>query len=77
MSLADLTPEAVRQAIAKFDRLGRREFLTRYGFGQARDYILIYNGHSYDNKAIAGVAHQFVPNGRVLMPHEFSGGKSS
>jgi hypothetical protein len=60
MSLADLTPESVHQAIAEFDRLGRDSFLSTYGFGKARGYLLIHNGHAYDSKAIAGVAHQYL-----------------
>ena len=43
MSLTDLTPEAVRQAIAEFDRLGRDSFLNTYGFGKARGYFLVHN----------------------------------
>ena len=35
MSLADMTPESVHQAIAEFDRLKRNSFLTTYGFGKA------------------------------------------
>jgi 5-methylcytosine-specific restriction protein A len=45
MSLADLTPESVHQAIAEFDRLGRDSFLSTYGFGKARGYLLIHNGY--------------------------------
>jgi hypothetical protein len=61
MSLTDLTPEAVRQAIAEFDRLGRDSFLNTYGFGRARGYFLVHNGQAYHSKAIAGVAHQYLP----------------
>ena len=39
MSLTDLTPEAVRQAIAEFDSLGRS--FNTYGFGKARGYFLV------------------------------------
>ena len=59
--ITDLTPEAVRQAIAEFDRLGRDSFLNTYGFGKARGYFLVHNGQAYDSKAIAGVAHQYLP----------------
>jgi hypothetical protein len=40
MSLADLTPEAVRQAIAEHDLIGQKTFLQKYGFRKARGYIL-------------------------------------
>jgi hypothetical protein len=38
------------------DRLGQERFLTEHGFGPAAAYLLIYDGRSYDFKAIAGVA---------------------
>jgi 5-methylcytosine-specific restriction enzyme A len=56
MSLADLTPETVRQALAECDQMGREAFLSTYGFGKASGYFLIHNGQAYDSKAIAGVA---------------------
>ena len=77
MSLADLTPEAVRQAIAEFDRLGRESFLSTYGFGEAREYFLVHNGQAYDSKAIAGVAHQYLPGQGALTSDEFSGGENA
>jgi hypothetical protein len=49
----------VRQAVAEYDRLGQDEFLSRYGFGRARAYLLIVDGKSYDSKAILGVAYGF------------------
>jgi 5-methylcytosine-specific restriction protein A len=74
MSLADLTPESVHQALAEFDRLGRDSFLSTYSFGKARGYLLIHNGHAYDSKAIAGVAHQYLPGRDALSADAFSGG---
>jgi 5-methylcytosine-specific restriction enzyme A len=77
MSLADLTPEAVRQAIAEFDRIGRDAFLSLYGFGKARGYVLLHNGQAYDSKAIAGVAHKYLPGRAPLGSEEFSGGENA
>lgn len=77
MSLAELTLEAVRQAIAEFDQIGREPFLTKYGFGKARGYILVHNGQAYDSKAIAGVAHQFLHGHAALKSEEFSGGENA
>lgn len=76
MSLKKLTTKAVRQAVAEFDRVGREKFLETYGFAKAREYFLMYKGRAYDSKAIVGVAHKFLPNGRVLSPQKFSGGVS-
>jgi len=78
MSLADLTRPAVLAAIEEHDRLGREDFLRRYGFGPARDYRLLFDGREYDSKAIVGVAHQFIAPGAVaLTPAEFSGGRDT
>jgi 5-methylcytosine-specific restriction protein A len=73
VTLADLTPVAVRAGIEQFDRLGRDEFLRSTGFGHARAYFLEYDGRLYDSKAIAGCAHG-IATGTPLGPAEFSGG---
>jgi len=67
---------AVLKAIEEFDTLGRIEFLEKYGYGKALSFMLIYNGHQYDSKAIVGAAyqHQF---GRPLLNTDFSGGQAS
>ncbi len=79
MSLADLSsPTAVKRAIAECDVLGRDEFLSRYGYGSAREYLVRYDEKEYDSKAIAGVAHRFeFPELGPLKPEDFSGGISS
>src|SRR5437763_742222 len=77
MSLADLTVESVRLAMNEFDRLGREAFLGRFGFGKARGYYLVQNGRAYDSKAIAGVAHQYLPGQSQLTSDEFSGGEGA
>lgn len=72
-----LTIEAVAQAIAEFDAMGRKAFLKHYGFKSATGYFLVWNGASYDSKAIVGVAHKFLPGeGRALAHHELYGGAS-
>ncbi len=79
MSLNDLSdPQAVRQAMAEFDRVGRTAFLQRYGFGKARDYVLQESGRSYDSKAIVGAAfgYQF-PDRGPLKSADFSGGENT
>jgi hypothetical protein len=65
----------VHSAIREFDRLGRDTFLNTYGFGKARDYFLVQDGQLYDSKAIAGVAHQYLPGHAPLKADEFSGGE--
>ncbi|MYV53074.1 HNH endonuclease [Streptomyces sp. SID3212] len=69
-----ITRESVLKALAEHDELGRVAFLAKYGFGEARSYVLVHEERKYDSKAIAGVAHQW-DQGRALAPHEFSGGK--
>ena len=75
MSLTDLTPESVREALAEFDRIGRDSFLKTYGFGKARSYFLVHNDQFYDSKAVAGVAHKYLPGRSFLKAADFSGGE--
>jgi 5-methylcytosine-specific restriction protein A len=79
MALADLTyAYAVLRALEEFDRLGREEFLARYGFEKARRYFLVRNGQRYDSKAIAGVAHGYQhPERGPLRAADFSGGDAT
>jgi 5-methylcytosine-specific restriction protein A len=78
MGLADITRAGVLQAIEECDRLGRDEFLQRYGFKPARQYVLIHNGGQYDSKAICGVAHRFDrPDEGILEAGSFSGGRAT
>src|SRR5690349_18040298 len=75
MALADITPDAVREAMKEYDRLGRNIFLQRYGFGKARNYFVRVGDREYDSKAILGVAHKYVAAGEEsLTADSFSGG---
>ncbi|MGX6741065.1 hypothetical protein [Streptomyces peucetius] len=75
MALNEITRPAILQAVAEYDRLGRDEFLERYGFGPARSYLLQIDGQEYDSKAIVGAAHGYLPGRDPLERDEFSGGK--
>lgn len=75
MARAPLTSIAVHGAISEFNRLGREAFLRTYGFGTAKDYMLLVDGKEYDSKAIVAVAHKYLPgDGRPLKHNELSGG---
>ncbi|TDD59427.1 HNH endonuclease signature motif containing protein [Actinomadura rubrisoli] len=76
MDLSVITREAVLDAVAECDRLGRDRFLEQYGFDPARRYFLHHGGIYYDSKAIVGVAHRYV-TGRPLTAGEFSGGRQT
>ena len=77
--LGDLTSrDAILQAIAEFDRIGRDQFLMKYGFKPARSYFLIYSGRTYDSKAIAGAAYGYqFPDRGPLASKDFSGGDAT
>ncbi|MGO9958055.1 MAG: MrcB family domain-containing protein [Solirubrobacteraceae bacterium] len=62
-------------AISEFDEIGRDAFLSKYGFGPSREYVIVVNGRQYDSKAILGAAyaHQFA-GAEPLGPQDFSGG---
>lgn len=79
MSLKDLSSrKAVLEAIEEYDRLGRKQFLAKYGFGEARDYLLAHDGKTYDSKAILGVAYGYqFPDEGPLSPSDFTGGLGS
>lgn len=74
MRMGAITRDSVLKVAAEYDELGREAFLTKYGFGEARSYVLVHEGKAYDSEAVAGVAHQW-DQGRALVPKEFSGGK--
>lgn len=77
MALADLTDSAaVIRALLEHDRLGRDNFLKRYGFKPARTYFVLHRGKAYTSKAIAAAAHGF-QHGRPLRSDEFSGGDAT
>jgi MoxR-like ATPase len=70
--------DAVLDALAECDRLGRAAFLEKYGFGEARSYWLLFDGRRYDSKAIVAAAHGFqFPDLGPLRAEEFSGGAST
>lgn len=79
MTLKDITSrQAVLNAVAEYDQIGRVAFLERYGFGQAREFFLVVNGREYDSKAIAGAAHGYqFPNEGPLTARDFSGGTAT
>jgi putative restriction endonuclease len=77
-SLSNITREAVIDAIHEYEEKGKDNFLAEYGFHEARQYFLIYDGKEYPSKAIVGVAHKYVSSdNKPLEPSEFSGGKNT
>jgi hypothetical protein len=79
MSLAEIkSPDSIRKAVSEFDRLGRTAFLERYGFCEAREYLLDIDGRLYDSKAIVGAAHAYeFPLAGPLRAGDFSGGEAT
>jgi len=60
MSLSDINDRnAILKAVKEFDSVGRDNFLSKYGYGHATDYYLVFNNKHYDSKAIVGVAHGY------------------
>jgi len=76
MDLSGISAEAVLQAVAECNRMGRARFLEHYGFHPARSYYLSIDGKLYDSKAIVGVAYKYqFPARGPLKPEDFSGGQ--
>ena len=65
----------VLAALAEHDRLGSREFFSRYSFGRSTAYTLWHGGQEYDPKAILGVAYLHA-TGRLATREELRGGQS-
>jgi hypothetical protein len=79
MHLTDINDRApILEAIQEFDRLGRDQFLRKYGYKDAREFWLIHQGTRYASKAIVGVACKHVTGSKgPLKASEFSGGKAT
>jgi len=79
MTIANIVdPASVLRAIAEFEELGQRGFLTKYGFGPSKSYWLLHDGRRYDSKAIIGAAHGYArPDLGPLLAADFSGGHST
>src|SRR6188474_168825 len=77
MALPQLTSaEAVTRALDEFDELGRGAFLAKYGYGEAKRYLVERDGKQYDSKAIYGVALGYeYPDRGYVGNNEFSGGE--
>lgn len=75
MPLDVVTRVSVLRAIEEYDELGRTQFLEKYGFRKARTTWLIHRAHSYDSKAVVGVARGYArPDLGPLAWNEFHGG---
>jgi HNH endonuclease len=75
MAMKEITRREILLAIDECKGLTKAELYDKYGFRQARSYILIHDGERYDSKAVVGIAHRFVPgsNGPLLYT-DFGGG---
>lgn len=73
MARGEITRDAVLEAMAEYDRLGADGFRRQYGYGEATDYVLIYEGREYPSEGLYGVAYNRLhPGERPLM--NLSGG---
>lgn len=72
---SSVTRSAVLAALAEYDALGQKAFLTKYGYGRATKYQLWHDSKPYDSKAIVGAAFGHLPGRPPALRHdEFSGG---
>ncbi len=72
MGLFDDVGQAdVLSALEEYDKLGRDDFLARYGFEHAHDYVLWHDGRTYDATAALGVACQYA-SGTAATSDQFS-----
>lgn len=66
----------VLAAIAECDRLGSREFLSRYRFGRAKASTVWHGGQEYDVKAILGLSLLYA-TGRAPTKTDLSPGEGA
>jgi len=66
----------VLAAFAECDRLGSREFLSRYRFGRAKASTVWHDGQEYDVKAILGMALLHA-TGRPATKQDFAAGEGA
>jgi hypothetical protein len=69
-----VTRTHVLAAINEYDEVGQDQFLDTYGFAPSREYVLRHANHSYDSKAVLGVALRHA-TGTAATSAEFSGAK--
>jgi hypothetical protein len=74
--LSVIDAQALRQAIAEFNREGRTRFLKRYGFSRSSRVYLIYGQRLYDTKALVAAAYRYATRKR-LRHSQFSGGEQT
>jgi 5-methylcytosine-specific restriction protein A len=67
-------PQAVRDALMEFERVGRDSFLHTLGFDKSRDYFLLDRGVLYDTKPVVAFAYGRQLGQRPLSNKDFSGG---
>ena len=77
-SIQNISKESVLNAVAEFDKLGRKEFLKKYGYGKAQSFFLLVGKNSYDSKAIVGAAYGYEYQSEgPLSNQQFSGGEET
>ena len=71
-----ITEKGIYEAIDEFRKIGRKTFLSVYGFKESTTYKLLFDGELFDPKAIVGVAHKWSEHdSSPLTSEELSGGK--
>ncbi len=66
---------SIIQTIKEYDELGKENFLSKYGYGEATTYYIEHNNKEYDSKAIIGVSFKYeYPTEKPLLNSEFNGG---
>jgi hypothetical protein len=71
--LAIIDEGAIEKAIEEFNKLGRRQFLKRYGLSRSSKFYLIFRQRFYDTKSLAAAAYRHA-TGKVLRRDELYGG---
>jgi putative restriction endonuclease len=68
-----VTREHIEAALSEWNEIGREQFLERHGVNAAQKFIISYEGHTYDAKAILMRAIRFLPGFEDLQVGAFDG----
>jgi hypothetical protein len=70
-----VVPRDILRAIHEYDRLGPKQFFSRYGFAPTTTYELVWDKRRYPPKAVLGAAYELA-TGQRLGSGDFEGGKA-
>jgi hypothetical protein len=76
VDLSKIDAKALSKATRESEKLGRNEFLTKWGFRRSSKFYLLHQQRLFDLKALVGASY-FHATGRKLPNFRFAGGRQT